>query len=287
VEKVKKRVMSMAPLLLTGAFAMFLSGCMGFTVRFRSDEPARVHNQEPSGRVAQQPARPPSQGGGALAPSAQAVPQPNRPQPEPPRSASNGGGAIAPAPAAPQQPGAIAAAPQQRPPVQQRPPEPQQRPPQDQGRGNEQNQHPQQGDQKGRGNPQQGDQNRGGNQQSGDQHGQPQGDHRPNVERPAPPPVQPSGPPLNIAGLYPIRNNATVRLQNRRYEGKLFIESNHVTMIGVPGSVIDGDIFVLANNFTLRDVTVNGKVTIVGNNADLTGAHISGGVESQGNGNRW
>ncbi|HUX12155.1 MAG TPA: hypothetical protein VMW87_03955 [Spirochaetia bacterium] len=97
----------------------------------------------------------------------------------------------------------------------------------------------------------------------------------------------PALPPVETASLYPMGNGSRVVLENRHYEGKLFVEAYGVTISGVPGSTIDGDIYVLANGFTLKNVMVDGKVTILGNGADLTGCELKGGVDSRGSGNKW
>ena len=94
-------------------------------------------------------------------------------------------------------------------------------------------------------------------------------------------------PSVETASLFPIGNRADVTLEPRHYLGKFFIEAYGVTISGVPGSVIDGDVYILANSFKMSGVTVDGSVSILGSNADLTGCKISGKVVSRGANNKW
>lgn len=94
-------------------------------------------------------------------------------------------------------------------------------------------------------------------------------------------------PAVETASLYPIGNNASVNLEPRKYIGKLFVESYGVTIAGVPGSTIDGDVFILANSFKMSGVTITGTVSILGSNADLSGCTIDGKVVSRGANNKW
>jgi len=82
-------------------------------------------------------------------------------------------------------------------------------------------------------------------------------------------------------------DNDKVTLENRHYEGKLFVEAYGITVTGVPGSTIEGGVYVLANNFTMSGVTINGDVAILGSNVNLKGCKITGKVESQGSNNTW
>lgn len=94
-------------------------------------------------------------------------------------------------------------------------------------------------------------------------------------------------PAVETASLYPIGNNASVALEPRKYLGKLFIESYGVKIAGVPGTTIDGDVFILANSFRMSGVTITGTVSILGSNADLSGCTIDGKVVSRGANNKW
>ena len=242
-----------------------LGGCAGMTIRFvpsdgyRSGPSTAVVREEPRRAP---PPQEPSRGGGAVAQApapGNGSYGPRQPEDHRPQAPSKGGGAVAPGPAN----GPVD---QGRPPREEPPrrPEPQPGPPPGEGK----------------------------------HHGEDAHQPPPRVERPPedgrrePPPrieqpPAPAGPPISVARLYPIRNNVTVRLENRHYQGRLFIQTNRVTILGEPGSTIDGELVINGNNFTLRGVTVNGNVIIRANNADLTGAQIRGSVDSQGNGNRW
>lgn len=94
-------------------------------------------------------------------------------------------------------------------------------------------------------------------------------------------------PAVATASLYPMGNTAKVKLQNRIYRGKLFVEANGVDITGVPGSTIDGGAYILANYFRMSGVTVDGNVVILGSDADLSGCTIKGTVESRGRNNKW
>jgi formylmethanofuran dehydrogenase subunit C len=91
-------------------------------------------------------------------------------------------------------------------------------------------------------------------------------------------------------GAIRVDNNASIRLQQGTYTGRLVIDANNATIsgAGIGRTVIRGDVVITGNSNKVRGLTILGVVSISGNTNDLTGAELdTSKVRARGNNNRF